>query len=220
LRLQALRDVTNKKNAPLPGLNMSRSLGDLIAKQAGVISAPHKAVHLLQASDRALVLASDGLWDFVGNDETSSVALSTSDAWDGAARLSPAQALLQPAVAAAWVAAGHELGVYHCIEPSQAGYLNTFIERDLIEARLLFWFDFVLGVSSHLYYDVALWANWQAVPPFWAFYTTASNVTQHPGHLHAHLAVAVSRKCLQLFKCISPSRKRSTTRIPTISLRQ
>jgi serine/threonine protein phosphatase PrpC len=76
------------KNAPLPGLNMSRSLGDLIAKQAGVISAPHKAVHLLQASDRALVLASDGLWDFVGNDETSSVALSTSDAWDGAARLS------------------------------------------------------------------------------------------------------------------------------------
>jgi serine/threonine protein phosphatase PrpC len=76
------------KNAPLPGLNMSRSLGDLIAKQAGVISAPHKAVHLLQGSDRALVLASDGLGDFVGTEETSSVALSTSDAWDGAARLS------------------------------------------------------------------------------------------------------------------------------------
>jgi hypothetical protein len=75
------------KNAPLPGLNMSRSLGDLIAKQAGVISTPHKAVHYLGASDRALVLASDGLWDFVGNDETASVALSASDTWDGSARL-------------------------------------------------------------------------------------------------------------------------------------
>ena len=96
--------------------------------------------------------------------------------------------LVQPSVAAAWVGAGHELGVYHCIEPSQPGFLNTFIERDLIEARLLFWYDFVLGVSAHLYYDVALWANWQAVPPFWAFYTTASNVT-HPVAL-APLAVA------------------------------
>ncbi len=75
------------KNAPLPGLNMSRSLGDLIAKQAGVISQPHKAVHTLAPSDRALILASDGLWDFVSNEETASVALSTSDTWEGAARL-------------------------------------------------------------------------------------------------------------------------------------
>jgi serine/threonine protein phosphatase PrpC len=75
------------KNAPLPGLNMSRSLGDLIAKQAGVISQPHKAVHAISASDRALVLASDGLWDFVANEETASVALSTGDTWEAAARL-------------------------------------------------------------------------------------------------------------------------------------
>jgi len=51
------------KNAPLPGLNMSRSLGDLVAKQAGVISAPYKAVHVLQPTDRALVVASDGVGD-------------------------------------------------------------------------------------------------------------------------------------------------------------
>ena len=95
--------------------------------------------------------------------------------------------LVVPSVAAAWVAAGHELGVYHCIEPSGPGFLNTFIERDLIEARLLFWYDYLLGVSSHLYYDVALWENWQAAPPFWATYTTASNVT-HPVAL-APLAV-------------------------------
>ena len=75
------------KNAPLPGLNMSRSLGDLIAKQAGVISTPHKAVHNISAFDRALILASDGLWDFVSNEETGSLALSTSDSWDASARL-------------------------------------------------------------------------------------------------------------------------------------
>ncbi len=75
------------KNAPLPGLNMSRSLGDLIAKQAGVISTPHKAIHAISTTDRALVLASDGLWDFVGNEETASVALSTADTWEAAARL-------------------------------------------------------------------------------------------------------------------------------------
>jgi len=75
------------KNAPLPGLNMSRSLGDLIAKQAGVISTPHKAIHAIVPSDRALILASDGLWDFVTNEETSSIALSTNDTWESAARL-------------------------------------------------------------------------------------------------------------------------------------
>lgn len=66
---------------------MSRSLGDLIAKQAGVISSPHKAAATISPSDRALVLASDGLWDFVGNEETASVALSTGDTWEAAARL-------------------------------------------------------------------------------------------------------------------------------------
>ncbi len=86
-------------------------------------------------------------------------------------------------MAGPWIAAGHELGVYHCIEPSGPGYLNTFIERDLIEARLLFWYDYVLGVSSHLYYDVALWENWASVPPFWSSYTTASGVT-HPQGLY------------------------------------
>lgn len=60
--------------------------------------------------------------------------------------------LVTPAIAQAWVGAGHELGVYHCIEPSEPGYLNTFVERDLIEARLLFWYDYLLGVTSHLYY--------------------------------------------------------------------
>jgi serine/threonine protein phosphatase PrpC len=74
------------KTAPLPGLNKSRSLGDLVAKQAGVIPKPHKAVHAV-STERALVLASDGLWDFVTNDETGAVATSTTDTWEASARL-------------------------------------------------------------------------------------------------------------------------------------
>ena len=85
--------------------------------------------------------------------------------------------LVNTTTASAWVNAGHEIWTYHCIEPSGAGYLNTFVERQLIEARLLFWFDWQLGVTGHLYYDVALWASWSSVPPFWTDYTTQSGVS-------------------------------------------
>jgi len=66
---------------------MSRSLGDLTGKQAGVISTPHTQVDALAPADRALVLASDGLWDFVANEDVAAVALSTSDCWEAAAAL-------------------------------------------------------------------------------------------------------------------------------------
>ena len=85
--------------------------------------------------------------------------------------------LVNRSVTDPWIAAGHELYVYHCIEPSEPGYLNTFNERALVEARLLFLFDFMLDVTGHLYYDVALWLSWTASPPFWASYTTGSGVS-------------------------------------------
>jgi hypothetical protein len=53
------------KTAPLPGLNMSRSVGDLIAKQAGVISTPAKAVFAIHPEDCTLVVGSDGVCLFV-----------------------------------------------------------------------------------------------------------------------------------------------------------
>ena len=66
---------------------MSRSLGDLTGKQAGVISTPHTQVVQLLLADRVLVLASDGLWDFVSNEDVAAVALSTTDCWEAAAAL-------------------------------------------------------------------------------------------------------------------------------------
>jgi serine/threonine protein phosphatase PrpC len=66
---------------------MSRSVGDLIAKQAGVVSAPHRAIHVLQPHNRVMVVASDGLWDWVPNEEAVSLGMSSSDTWESSTRL-------------------------------------------------------------------------------------------------------------------------------------
>jgi len=55
----------------IPGLAMSRSLGDVVAHSAGVISEPEFTEYELNpATDRFLVIATDGLWEFVDNQET------------------------------------------------------------------------------------------------------------------------------------------------------
>lgn len=52
-----------------PGLAMSRSLGDTIAEKLGVIPTPDvKIAKRLPDRDRALVLASDGVTEFLSND--------------------------------------------------------------------------------------------------------------------------------------------------------
>jgi serine/threonine protein phosphatase PrpC len=52
-----------------PGLAMSRSLGDCIAQTYGVSSEPEVMQVDLDPSDRFVILASDGLWELVGNQE-------------------------------------------------------------------------------------------------------------------------------------------------------
>lgn len=55
----------------IPGLAMSRSLGDVVAHSAGVISEPEfTEFELNPATDKFLVIATDGLWEFVDNQET------------------------------------------------------------------------------------------------------------------------------------------------------
>jgi serine/threonine protein phosphatase PrpC len=55
----------------IPGLAMSRSLGDVVAHSAGVISEPEfTEFDLNPEQDRFLVVATDGLWEFVENQET------------------------------------------------------------------------------------------------------------------------------------------------------
>lgn len=53
-----------------PGLKISRTIGDLIPHQIGVISEPSFVAHSIsQAYDKFFILASDGLWDYFGSEE-------------------------------------------------------------------------------------------------------------------------------------------------------
>jgi len=53
---------------------------------------------------------------------------------------------------------GRKVFGYHCIEPSDSNYLNSFIEKDLIETRLLFWYMAArTSMTGWLYYAVDLW---------------------------------------------------------------
>lgn len=55
----------------VPGLAMARSLGDVVAHSAGVISEPEFTEYKLNSeTDKFLVVATDGLWEFVENQET------------------------------------------------------------------------------------------------------------------------------------------------------
>jgi serine/threonine protein phosphatase PrpC len=57
-----------------PGLAMSRSLGDAEVHEYGVSAEPDVTYRKLRSNDRLLLLASDGIWNFMSNEEA--VALS------------------------------------------------------------------------------------------------------------------------------------------------
>lgn len=57
------------QNEDIPGLAMTRSIGDKISKVVGVNSDPEVVIRKLQLEDLFIVLASDGLWEKVSNEE-------------------------------------------------------------------------------------------------------------------------------------------------------
>lgn len=67
----------------VPGLAMSRSLGDQVAHTAGVTSTPEFFVRELDLESEGtpclLMLATDGLWEFMSNEECLSIACAASE---------------------------------------------------------------------------------------------------------------------------------------------
>lgn len=51
----------------MPGLAMTRSFGDHVAESVGVIPEPEIMDYPITSSDRFMVLASDGVWEFLDN---------------------------------------------------------------------------------------------------------------------------------------------------------
>ena len=57
------------KHMDIPGLAMSRSLGDTVAHSAGVISEAEVYTVPLTSKTKTLIIGSDGLWEFISNQE-------------------------------------------------------------------------------------------------------------------------------------------------------
>ncbi len=53
----------------MPGLAMSRSLGDIAAETVGVFAEPELAEVALGKNDKFIVWATDGVWEFISSEE-------------------------------------------------------------------------------------------------------------------------------------------------------
>jgi serine/threonine protein phosphatase PrpC len=63
------------KEQDLPGLAMSRSLGDQVAHSVGVSSVPEITEYILELEDKFVVIATDGVWEFLSNQEVAEIVL-------------------------------------------------------------------------------------------------------------------------------------------------
>ena len=61
------------KDKDMPGLAMTRSFGDYLASIAGTISIPEIKEHILTEEDKFIILASDGLFEFISSDEVGNI---------------------------------------------------------------------------------------------------------------------------------------------------
>ncbi|MBA0873044.1 hypothetical protein Goshw_025820 [Gossypium schwendimanii] len=69
-----------------PGLAMARAFGDFCLKEYGVISMPEFSHRLLTEKDQFIVLASDGVWDVLSNEEVVEI-VSSAPSRSSAARM-------------------------------------------------------------------------------------------------------------------------------------
>ena len=64
-----------KKGEVYPGIAMSRSIGDFIASTLGVIPEPKFIEQKIENDTKFLVVASDGVWEFLSNDRVAEIVL-------------------------------------------------------------------------------------------------------------------------------------------------
>ncbi|KAK9141953.1 hypothetical protein Syun_011353 [Stephania yunnanensis] len=82
-------------NEEVPGLAMTRSFGDFLLKDYGVIAIPQMSHRRMTKNDQFVVLATDGVWNVLSNDEVASIV------WSAPREdVAAAQAVVDAAVAA------------------------------------------------------------------------------------------------------------------------
>lgn len=62
------------KGREYPGLSMTRAIGDLVSQSIGVICSPQTSELFLTPDDEFLILCSDGVWEFISDEEAIRVA--------------------------------------------------------------------------------------------------------------------------------------------------
>ena len=74
------------RESDAPGLAMSRSLGDGLAHSLGVSTSPEVKRFCLDSTDKYIILASDGVWEFLSNEDIAKIV------WPHYIKNSPEQA--------------------------------------------------------------------------------------------------------------------------------
>jgi len=64
------------KHRSVPGLAMTRSFGDLVATPVGVSPVPEIYERKLENKDSFIIIGSDGLWEFISNQEAVDIVAS------------------------------------------------------------------------------------------------------------------------------------------------
>ena len=59
----------------IPGLAMTRSFGDQAAAEVGVIASPEILEMNLLEGYHFIILASDGVWEFISNEEAANIIM-------------------------------------------------------------------------------------------------------------------------------------------------
>jgi serine/threonine protein phosphatase PrpC len=67
-------------DAGLPGLAMSRSIGDKLAASCGVSSFPEVSVVSITPDDQFVIWASDGIWEFISSQKAAEIVSQCQDA--------------------------------------------------------------------------------------------------------------------------------------------
>ena len=62
------------KGKSYPGLSMSRSIGDMDAKIVGVIPDPEFIEYKIDSKTKYMIVCSDGIWEFIGNEDAMKIA--------------------------------------------------------------------------------------------------------------------------------------------------
>lgn len=63
------------KNIQMPGLAMTRSFGDKAGRKAGTNGDPEMLTHKISEKDKFIVIASDGVWEYLENEEVMNIVI-------------------------------------------------------------------------------------------------------------------------------------------------